>query len=68
MSSTELIPVTESDNDSLAHSLPLRQRLRKKIATVSWKAFLTTVMINIDNFLLLVSFSLIAAFFPTEVS
>ena len=63
----ELIPVT--DNDSSDHpSIPLHERLRKKIAVVRWKAFFIALMILIDNFLLLCSISLISVFYPIEVN
>ena len=63
----ELIPVTD-DNSSDHPSIPLCERLQKKIAAVRWKAFFTAIMILVDNFLLMCSISLISVFFPIEVS
>ena len=67
-SSISLIPVAADDSASTPQSLPLRKRIAQKIATVRWNVFFTTATMLLDYFLLNASISLIAVFFPAEVS
>ena len=68
-SSISLIPVAADDSASTPQSLPLRKlRIGQKIATVRWNILFTTATMFFDYFLLNASMSLIAVFFPAEVS
>lgn len=62
-----LIQVVDTNNEEV-QSLPLKERIRQKIATVRWKALVTTAIIVVDLFLLYASISLIGVFFSAEVS
>ena len=46
----------------------LRERICQKLATVRWRALITTCVILVDYFLLNASISLIGVFYPAEVS
>ena len=69
--STGLLPNRDQGRED--HSTPCTQSadqqiIRRRVASVRWRAMITAAIIVLDLFLLYASISLIGVFFPTEVS